>query len=150
MCQKISFNVFVNFGLCGQQCFKSNKKGLRLRHMSCCTMWNVILIHQYDHTVDAEDLQRTQDRHAVKSIHRMLKVLLLLHQVFTSSQSQWLVQTPNTSLSHSPRHLGHMPPSICHLLTNTCQLPLANRRLPTTTCQLSTATCQLSTANCQK
>ena len=68
-----------------------------------------------------------------------LLLLLLLRKVFTSSQ--WPVETPNTSLSHSPQTVGphatfHLPPTDSHLPTTTCQLPPANCQLPPADCQL--------------
>ena len=76
-----------------------------------------------------------------KSVHRMLRVLLLLLLLLR----RHLIPAFLTA----PRQLGHMLPSTSHLLTTTrptanCHLPAAACQPPPVNCQLPPATCQLS------
>ena len=76
------------------------------------------------------------------SVHLMLRVLLLLLLLLcqVSISSQWPVETPNASYSHSPQTVG--PHATYWLPTATCQLPPASFNLPNSTCQLPPTNCQ--------
>ena len=68
-----------------------------------------------------------------KSVHRMLRVLLLLllllrHNFPLPTTSWWGHLMP--AFLTAPRQLGHMPPAPCHLLTTNYHLPPANCHLP--------------------